>query len=431
MRPGLASLREFRLLWASGLLASLGAQMSVLALPLLVLRQTGSAVQAGVIGTVSVGALLLTTLPGGALADAVERRRLMRVCEIGSLLAVSALTIFVINGRSPLVLVLLVAGVGAVINSFYGPAALGLLRAVVPADLVGVASARMQARAAVSRLVGPLVGGALFGLHPAAPFLAEAVALMLSLACLSLMRTRSKPGRQSGPVFGRRQLAAGIAFIWNQPYLRTVLLVFGVGMNSAFSAMVFVALAIASDNGHSGLGGGAIVSLIAAGTLAGSLLAPRLRPDERPGLLVAVTCWTCAGAVAILTLVHPPVLIGLLAAACMATASVASIGFLTTLLLMTPDDKVGRVQSAAGFMSSLAQPMGPLAAGALLGVWGETVTFALLGVTFTLCAVVVTWAPSVRRRSAEEAAARGGDRPVAVTGEEQLPTRTSPAAPAG
>src|SRR6185312_8383542 len=102
-------------------------------------------------------------LPGGALADMVERRRLMRLCDVGSLLAVTALTVSVLTGQAPLVLVLLVAAAGAVLNSFYGPAALGLLRAVVPEHLLGQASSRMQARSATVRLAGPMVGGALFG----------------------------------------------------------------------------------------------------------------------------------------------------------------------------------------------------------------------------------------------------------------------------
>jgi len=80
MTVRLSGIREFRLLWISGLLAALGAQMSLLALPLLVLRETGSAVRAGAVGTVSAAALLVTMLPGGALADAAERLRLLRLC---------------------------------------------------------------------------------------------------------------------------------------------------------------------------------------------------------------------------------------------------------------------------------------------------------------------------------------------------------------
>jgi len=398
-----SNLSEFRLLYASGLLASLGSQISVLALPLLVLRQTGSAVEAGAIGTVSVGALLLTALPGGALADSVERRRLMRICDVGSLLAASALAVAVLHGESPLVLVLLVAGASAVINSFYGPAALGLLRAVVPKDMLATAASRMQARGAAVRLVGPLLGGALFAWHTAAPFVAEAIGLLLSTTCLAFMRTRSTPEVRSGSILSKEQLGAGLVFLWNQPYLRTVLIIFGLGMNSAFSAMIFAALTISSNNGHSGLGGGLVGSLTALGSLAGALVAPRVQTSGgRSATLIRATCWTCAAAVGVLAISHPPVLIGLMAAVCMAMASVASVGFLTSLLMLTPEVMTGRVQSAANLLSSLAQPLGPLSAGVLLSTWGASPTLGLLACIFAVCAIAVTWAPSIRRQTAME-----------------------------
>ena len=238
----LGDIRDFRVLWISGLLAGLGAQMSAIALPLLVLRQTGSAVQAGVVGSVSVGALLFTMLPGGALADTVERRRLMRVCDAGSTLVVGGLAVCVLAGRPPLALILLAAAVGAAINGVYGPAALGLLRAVVPGELLGAASSRMQARGAAARLVGPMAGGMLYAVHPALPFVGETVCLLSSTTCLAFVRTRSAPEPGARSAFSRAEFAAGLSFLWGRPYLRTVLLVFGLGMNAAFSALMFVAL---------------------------------------------------------------------------------------------------------------------------------------------------------------------------------------------
>ncbi|MFY1669891.1 MFS transporter [Plantactinospora sp. WMMB334] len=392
----LSGIREFRLLWVSGLLAALGAQMSLLALPLLVLRETGSAVQAGAVGTVSVGALLVTMLPGGALADATERLRLLRACTGGSLLVVAVLALAVLAGRAPLPLVLLVAGAGAVIGSITLPATLGLMRVVVPEHLLGTASARFQARSAVARLVGPLAGGAVFAWHPAAPFVVEAAALLLALLCLAFMRTRSAPPARTGPA--RWQLGAGVAFLWRDTHLRTVLLVFGLGMNAAFSALSFVSLAIASDGGHEGVAGGMVVSLTAAGSLAGALLAPLLHPERRAGVLLAVTCWVCTATAAILMITHPPLLIGLLAAACTAVAGIGSIGFITAMLLATPEAMVGRVQSAASFISTLAQPLGPVAGGALLGAWGANATFGAVGGVFALCALALTAAAVLHAR---------------------------------
>ncbi|MFD7587477.1 MFS transporter [Kitasatospora sp. NPDC059811] len=397
--------RDFRLLWVGGLMASLGSQLASIALPLLVLRETGSAAQAGAIGTVSIGALLLTMLPGGVIADRIERRRLMRVCDVGSLLAVTALVIAVLRGHTPLPLVLLVAAAGALITSAYGPAAGGLLRAVVPREQVRAASSRMQARGAAARLVGPIAGGALFAWHPVLPFLAEGVGLLLSTVCVALMRTRSVPAARSGAAFSRGELTAGLSFIWRQPYLRTLLLIFGLGMNFAFSALMFTTLAVASDGGRSGIGGGTVVSCTAAGALAGALLAPRLEARTGPrarsgagdGRLVALSCWAAAATAGVLVLTRIPLLIGLLCAVCMCLSTVASIGFVSGMLLAAPPDRIGRVQSAAGFLSTLVQPFGPLVGGALLGALGGTRTFALLALAISLCAAVVTWAPPVRR----------------------------------
>ncbi|MGW3151545.1 MFS transporter [Streptomyces sp. NPDC001177] len=395
----LGGLRDFRLLWASGLLAGLGSQMSGIALPLLVLRQTGSAVQAGAVGSVSVGALLITMLPGGALADTVERRRLMRICDVGSALAVVCLAVSVLAGRAPIVLVLLVAVIGAVISSLYGPAALGLLRTVVPRDLLGTASSRMQARGAAARLVGPLAGGALFAVHPALPFVGEAVLLLVSATCLFFVRARSAPDPAARSAFSGTEFVAGVAFLWNRPYLRTVLCVFGLGMNAAFSSMAFVALAVASHGGSSGTGSGTIVSLTAVGSLSGALLAPRILSRLRPGTLIAGTCWAATAVALLLPASRNPLYVGLLCGLCVAGASLAGIGFQTSLLSATPQRMVGRVQSAAGFLSSAVQPIGPLAGGALLTACGPDTSYLVLSPVFLVCASVVSFAPSVRRHT--------------------------------
>ncbi|MCS0636709.1 MFS transporter [Streptomyces sp. LP05-1] len=396
MASALRTNRDFRLLWMSGLFAVLGTQMTALALPLLVLRETGSPVRAGAVGTVTVASLLLTMLPGGVLADRTERRRLMRRCDLGSLAVVTALVVAVLAGRVPLPLVLLVAGAGAVIGGVYGPAASALVRSVVPPADMGTATARLQARSSTARLIGPLVGGALFGLHPVLPFVAEAAGLLASAVCVSLVRTRSEPAVRSGPVFSRRELTAGLVFLWRLPYLRTVLLVFGLGMNFAFGALTFTALTVFSDGGRSGLGSGLVVACTSAGTLAGALLAPRLHPELHGRPLITATCWTCAATAGVLAVVRLPLVAGALCALCMCLATVASIGFLTTLLVVTPGDRVGRVQSAAGFLSSLVQPLGPLAGGALLTALGPGGAFTALGAVLALSAAVVTLAPSAR-----------------------------------
>ncbi|WP_031092157.1 MFS transporter [Streptomyces sp. NRRL S-15] len=406
MTMPLSGNRDFRLLWLSGLFAVLGGQMSALALPLLVLKETGSAVQAGAVGTVSVGAVLLTMLPGGVMADRVERRRLMRLCDVGSLTVVTALAAAVWSGHTPMALVLLVAAAGAVLSSVYGPAAFGLMRAVVPAEQMGTATARLQARTHTARLVGPLVGGALFGVHPALPFAVEALGLLLSTVCVALVRTRSRARKTAGAVFSRRELMAGLTFLWGIPYLRTVLLVFGLGMNFAFGALTFTALTAFSEGGRSGIGGGFVITCVSAGALAGALLAPRISPDRHTRALILVTCWTCVAAAGVMAWISRPLVAGVMCALCMCLSTIASIGFLSKLLVLTPEERVGRVQSAAGFLSSVVQPLGPLAGGALLTAFGVRWAFTLTGCVLAVSALVVTFAVSARAEPSPHDAAR-------------------------
>ncbi|MEU0353712.1 MFS transporter [Streptomyces cyaneofuscatus] len=429
MATPLRSNRDFRLLWLSGLFAVLGGQMSALALPLLVLRTTGSAVQAGAVGTVSVCALLVTMLPGGVMADRVERRRLMRLCDAGSLAAVTALTIAVWYGHAPMVLVLLVATSGAVLSSVYAPAAFGLMRAVVPPDQMGTATARLQARTATVKMAGPLVGGALFGIHEALPFAAQFLGLLLSTLCIALVRTRSAAQTRAGSVFSRRELTAGLTFLWQLPYLRTVLLVFGLGMNFAFGALTFTALAVFSDNGTSGLGSGFVITCVSAGSLAGALLAPKVAPDRHARALIIATCWSCVLTAAALAWISSAVLAGVLCALCMALSTIASIGFLSTLLIVTPEDRIGRVQSAAGFLSSIVQPFGPLAGGLLLATLGTRSAFGVIGCVLAVSAAVVTLSSAVRAGASSGAAAPTPERPERPETAEEPPARTAAAPP--
>src|SRR5689334_3492122 len=95
---GLRNNRDFRMLWIGGFLAILGGQIAMLAVPLMVLAETDSPAIAGFIGTVSLTVLLLTMIPGGAVADSYERHRLVVVCEGVAALGSAAMLVNVAAG---------------------------------------------------------------------------------------------------------------------------------------------------------------------------------------------------------------------------------------------------------------------------------------------------------------------------------------------
>ena len=388
--------RDFRLIWAGGLLAGFGSQVATLALPLLVLADTGSPAKAGLVSSVSLTALLIAMLPGGAFADSVERRRLMIVCESGSMVASAALSVAVLAGHPALILIMLVTVLGAVLGTIFGPASSALLRAAVPAEHLGTAMSRLQARSATARLAGPLAGGALFGVSPSLPFFVETFGLGASVLCLLAVHARAVPGHRPAKAFTPRHLTAGLVFIARQPYLRTTLAVFGFGMNAAFGGIVLAAIASSALADPSGRSSGAFVTMAAAGTLAGALLAPKSRAHERPRAAVLLTCWACACTAPVLAFVPSGIAMGAVMAPCMLISSIGNVAFATTMALVTPEDMIGRVQSAAGVISMIVQPIGPLAGGLLLNFAGQRATFVILSAVLVVGAVVATVAPGLR-----------------------------------
>ena len=388
--------RDFRLLWVGGLLGNLGSQMGALALPLLVLAETHSPGWAGMVGSVSAAATLITLIPGGAVADATERRRLMIGCELAAAGTAASLTVVALTHRAALSLIVLAAVLSAALGSVYGPAASALLRAAVPSDHIGSAMSYLQARSATARLAGPLLGGLLFGVDPALPFAAQTAGLLVSGGCLLAVRTRARPAGAGPSPLHPRPILAGLTFLWRHPFLRAALVIAGAGLNAAFGAVLLAAITGAARHDPSGRSSGLISALAGAGALVGALAATRLKARQHTRSAILVACWTSAVAVSLLTLAPGSVVIALLVCCCLVTATVANVAFAATMLVVTPDGLVGRVQAAAAFVSLAAQPLGPLAGGLLLEHVGEQTTFGILAGVLTIGALAATVAKGLK-----------------------------------
>jgi hypothetical protein len=108
--------------------------------------------------------------------------------------------------------------------AFFGPAAAGALRSVVPAVQLPDAAGVQQARTAAVLIAGPPVGGALFGLGRAVPFLADAISYAFSVVSLLLMRTPMQERRS----VERPRVVEGLRFLWREPFLRTTTFLYGL-----------------------------------------------------------------------------------------------------------------------------------------------------------------------------------------------------------
>jgi MFS family permease len=382
------------LLQAGQLLSSVGTQSSTLVYALLTLALTGSSAKAGLVGfarLVPIGAL---SLFAGVVADRFDRKRIMVAADGVRGVAIGALAVSLAVGRPPFAAIVAAALVEGAGDTFFRPAAAGATRSVVPARQLAAASSTTQARLATVHIVGPPLGGALYGIGRAVPFVFDALSYVCSLVTVLLMRTPFQEAREASQERIRAQLRDGVRFLWSQRFLRTMALLLMVTNIVAAGIMLSVVVA-GREQGLSGGEIGAIIAALGVAALAGAIVSPVVRrwlPGPRIMLLELWT-WVGTGAFAVWPDIH------VLAAAILPCGfaipnSDAVIG--AYAMGIPPDRLVGRVDSALITIAIAAAPVGTLGTGVLLEVAGARATVGALAGLALLLAIAATLSPSMR-----------------------------------
>ncbi|MBP0457178.1 MFS transporter [Streptomyces bomunensis] len=214
----LRTLRDFRLLWFQGLVTSFGSSMTMVALPLQIKELTGSPFAVGAMGGVELVPLIVFGLYGGALADAVDRRRVILFSEAGlGVLAVALLANSLLPRPALWPLYVVAAGVSA-LSGLQQPALGSLIARIVPHDRLTAASALNFMRGQLAAVVGPSLAGVVVtyvGLPVA--YTVTVVGFLLTVPmCLRLapappLRETSRPSLRS--------VVEGARYAWSKPVL--------------------------------------------------------------------------------------------------------------------------------------------------------------------------------------------------------------------
>jgi predicted MFS family arabinose efflux permease len=387
--------RDFVLLQIGQFLSTTGTQATAIAYPLLVLATTHSPAQAGVVGFASIVPYALFGLFAGVAADRWNRKWVMLVSDGIRIVAIASLVVALAADGLSFAQIAIVAFVEGSAFVFFNIAEVGALRSVVPSVQLPDAAAAEQARFATVTLVGPSLGGALFGLGRAVPFLVDAVSYAFSFASLLAIRTPFQEQREVDTARLRTQIAEGFRFLWQQPFLRTCAIIFA-GSNFTFQGLFLVFVVAAKRHGFSSFGIGASIALFGACALVGSVAAPFINRLLSMRSIVVVNLWA---AVAIAGFVVWPNIYVLLvcnlpAAFLVPALNSVVIGYRTAV---TPDRLIGRVSSVARNIALLAQPLGPLAAGLLLGSYSARATIFVFTVACVALALWATFSPSIRK----------------------------------
>jgi MFS family permease len=382
------------LLQIGQLLSSAGTSSSSIAFPLLVLAITHSPAKAGIVAFARSLPSVLFALPAGLAADRWSRRRLMIAADGVRVLAIGSLAATILLDRVVFWEVVAVAFVeGSAAAVFFG-AQPGALRAVVPARQLPAAAATETGRQAVVRLAGPPLGGALFGLARALPFLVDALSYAFSSLSLLAMRTPFQEEREPHLASLRSRLAEGFRFVWSQPFLRTCALLFGL-TNFIGPGVLFAVVVIGRQQGLSGGEVGALVAAFGACLLLGSLVSSLVRRRLPVRAVLLLELWTWLGCAVFLIWPNVYVLTAGILPTAVAIPSTDSVvhGY---RIAMTPDRLLGRAESVRSLISLLIAPLGPLIAGVLLSTVSARATIAVFAAAGLVLAVWGTLSPSIR-----------------------------------
>lgn len=391
--------RDFVLLQVGQLLSSAGTQLTTIAYPLLVLTLTHSPAKAGLVAFARAVPLVVFALPAGVAADRWSRRKLMigtdlvRACGVGALATLLALD------RAPFWVIPVVAVVEGCGAALFSAAEAGALRAVVPIVQLPAAAATQTGRRAVVQLVGPPVGGALFSVARALPFVADAASYTFSSASLLLMRTPFEEPRSVDDSSVRARVAEGMRFLWSRPFLRTCALLFGLG-NFIGPGLLFCVVVVGKQHGMSSTAVGALVASFGGCVAIGSLVSPLVRRHLPVRAVILLELWAWVGCAVFLARPTPVVLIAGILPAALVIASTDSVvhGY---RLAMTPDRLLGRSEAARTMVSLSIAPLGPLIAGLLLDRSARA-TVGLFAAAALALAVWGTASPAIRRAPALE-----------------------------
>jgi MFS family permease len=386
--------RDFVLLQAGLLLSSAGSQMTAIAYPLLVLALTGSPAKAGLVAFVRLLGMALFALPAGLAADRWNRRRLMIAAHAVRAVAIGGLGVLIVLDEVVFWAVPVVAFVEGGGAAVFAAAQAGALRAVVPKQQLPGAVAVVTGREGAVSAASPALGGVLFGVSRALPFLVHAVLYVFSACALLAMRTPFQEEREVDRSPVQKRLAEGFRFLWDHPFLRVCALLFGLA-NFVGPGVLLAIVVIGDEQGLTSGEVGLLLSAFGACVLLGAFLSPLVRRRLSVRAVLLLELWTWVGCGAFLVWPNVYVLTASILATALAIPSTDSVvnGY---QLAMTPDRLQGRVASVRSMIALAIAPLGPLTAGLMLDVTSERATIAVFAAVGLMLALWGTLSPSIR-----------------------------------
>jgi MFS family permease len=284
--------RDYRSLYSAQFVSFLGSMVTYVALPYQMFKLTRSSLAVGMLGLAELIPLLLTAFVGGALADTVDRRRLVLMTQAALGLGSAALASIALLERPPIWALYAIAAVMSALNGLQRPSLDALTPRLVEHDDLPAAAALSSFRGSIGMIAGPALGGALIASSGlASTYLFDLLTYVFSFFAIGRIRAVLPPESEEGPSL--KSVIEGFRYAGGRQELIGTYVVDFVAMVFGMPLALFPALS-------ESLGGAKALGFLYAAPAIGALVAsvtsrwtPRI---HRHGLAVmlAATAWGIA-----------------------------------------------------------------------------------------------------------------------------------------
>jgi MFS family permease len=342
---------------------------------------TKSPLALGLVGLFRGLPIILCSLAGGVVADALDRRKLLVVTQLVMLSSAGLLTAFTIRGLESVWPIYVLSGLASAAQAFDTPARQSLMPMLVPAEVFPNAVSLGILVFNVATIAGPAIAGFLLAeTGPALIYGLNAVSFVAVIIALFLIKTSGDPERDhgSGSALSLAALKEGLRFVWNTPIIvQTMTLDF---VATFFASATLLLPIFASERLHvSARGYGFLAAAPAIGSVITALVMARLGSFSKQGRLVVGSVAIFGVATALFGISTVFWFSLLMLAVTGAADTVSTVLRQTIRQLVTPNHLRGRMTSINMMFFMGGPQLGELEAGLLAAAIGAPLSVVIGG----------------------------------------------------
>lgn len=401
--------RDFTMVVVGQIISLFGNAILRFALPLYLLNQTQSPALFGVVSACSFIPMILLSPIGGIVADRINKRNIMVILDFTT--AGLALLFTVLLGKLDLVMLIvstLILLYG--IQGAYQPSVQASIPALVAPQQLVPANSVVTLVNSLAGLIGPVIGGAVYGFYGITPVLWVSVFCFFASAVMEIfihIPFEKKRGASSVLALVRQDMADSFRFIKNEKPIIAKVALFIAAINLVYSALLVIGLPViitqklGFEQQLSNQLYGVCEGVMAAGGLLGGILSGVLskRLDVTQSHYLLFICSLLLLPIAAVLLLPVPglaayIVILLCCFFAMAASTIFSIQMMAYVQLITPGELIGKIMSLALCVCMCASPLGQ----ALYGWLFETMSHQLF-VIFFIAAILSFLTALLSRRS--------------------------------